>query len=178
MSIQGPTILLHSGTYFNFLNPEAADITIQDVAQGLSHICRFTGQLQKFYSVGQHSVHCSYLVPPEDAYAALMHDMAEAVIGDVAKPLKQILPDYQALEEKIEAALFKKFKVPNPLPPSVKKADLIMLRTEKEQLRQCMDEWITDLGVEAADFKIPSWLPWEARNMFMMRYQELRPVVV
>lgn len=48
--IVGPTILLRSSSYFDFELPEESAITIDDIASGLSHICRFTGH--RFYPQG------------------------------------------------------------------------------------------------------------------------------
>ena len=73
-AISGPTIILRSGNYFDLQDPSASRFEVTDIAHALSNICRFTGHTRQFYSVAEHSVLCSYLVPHEDRMIALMHD--------------------------------------------------------------------------------------------------------
>ncbi len=157
--IVGPTILLVGGSYFDFEAPETSEFTIEDIAHGLSMTCRFAGQCGRFYSVAQHSVHVADLVPPEHAYAALMHDAAEAFIGDVSKPLKDLLPEYRVIEKRVEAAIAARFGLPEKMPPAVKDADLVMLATEQRQLMRNRDDWDYTRGRQVADLEIPDWSP-------------------
>ena len=69
-----------SGKKFNYLNATVDDIEIEDIATALSHLCRFCGHLPEFYSVAQHSVLCSQLVPPMFAFEALMHDAGKVYL--------------------------------------------------------------------------------------------------
>lgn len=71
-----------SGHHFDYRNISHDAICIEDIATGLSNTCRFAGQLPEFYSVAQHSVHVSQIVPPEFAFEALMHDAPEAWCND------------------------------------------------------------------------------------------------
>jgi len=59
---QGPTIMLVSGRRFDFLNPRGSDFGIEDIAHGLAHICRYSGQCRAFYSVAEHSILGSGLI--------------------------------------------------------------------------------------------------------------------
>ncbi|WP_264045620.1 metal-dependent phosphohydrolase [Methylobacterium flocculans] len=171
--IVGPTILLASGNYFDFLAPEESTFTIEDIATGLSNVCRFAGQCSRFYSVAQHSVIVSHHVPPAFAFAGLMHDAAEAFIGDVTKPLKDILPDYRALEERVERAVLGRFGLPHKMPPEVKEIDVVMLATEQKQLMRNRDDWNYTRGRQALDIPIPPMGPREAKAMFLAQFADL-----
>jgi len=169
-----PTILTSSGGYFNLLEPDPMHVNIGEIAHALSHICRFTGHVRTFYSVAQHSYHASYLVDREYALQALLHDAAEAYIGDVASPLKRLLPDYKAIEERVESAVFQHFKLPAVLHPSVKQADLIMLATEQHDLMpQHDDQWASIKGIEPMPHPLVPMPPQTARYAFLDRYFEL-----
>lgn len=169
----GPTISLNSGDYFDFLAPEASPIRIEDIAHALAMTCRFGGHCEQFYSVAEHSVHVSRHVPFGMELTALLHDAAEAYCGDVVKPLKDLLPEYKILEERVEAAVFARFNCFFPLPPQVKEIDVRMLATEYRQLMVNRDEWESTRGRAALPVKIQAWGPAEAKRRFLARYHEI-----
>lgn len=164
--VVGPTILTRRGHYFDFENPEGSTIDIEDIAHALSQICRFTGHTARFYSVAEHSVHCASLVPREHRLAALLHDAAEAYLGDVSRPLKSILPQYKALEARVEAAVLGRFGLALPLDPCVKEADRTMLRVEQQQAMLNEDVWPGMEGAGAA-VTLQFWEPTRAKLAFL-----------
>ena len=168
--IVGPTILLQSGNYFDFMAPEDCTFTIEDIAHGLSNVCRFGGQCSRFYSVAQHSVHVAELLPPEHKLAGLLHDAAEALIGDVPKPLKDMLPDYRALEKRIEAVVAERFGVSAQLPAAVKDADVQMLATEQNQLMPDREGRSYAGGKHPRTRRLPTLTPWEAKSWFLQDF--------
>lgn len=158
---------------FYFSAPEAFDYSIYEIAAALSKLCRFTGHTRYFYSVAEHSLHCSYLVPEDYALEALLHDAQEAFLGDVASPLKALLPEYQALEHRVEAAIRKHFSLPEISSPSVREADLQMLLLEKEVALDTDDHWPFLEGLTMPDREIQFYSPEVAYLKFMERYCEL-----
>src|SRR4051812_12488324 len=109
-------ILLGSGTWFDYKNPDASQVTVEDLAYGLAFACRFAGQCvvdgkRQFYSVAEHCVRMSWAVPSEVAYDALMHEAGECVCGDAPGPLKHACQPFRTLEKECEAALFTRFDV-------------------------------------------------------------------
>ena len=174
MIIDGPTILLQSGNYFNFVDPEGSDFTIEDIAHGLAMTSRFGGQCKRFYSVAEHSFCAAWQVAPQFAFAALMHDAAEAFIGDIPRPLKMILPDYKHIEERIESAVLGRFGIETPLPDEVKAIDLAMLATEQRQVMDNYDDWAPIRGVVPLPIYLPFWSPKQAKAQFLQRFDELR----
>lgn len=167
------TISLLEGGHFDFLEPEKSVFTIKDVARGLSNISRFSGHVHRPYTVSQHSVIVSRIVPEEHALAALLHDSCEAFLGDVSKPLKNLLPDYMALEIKAETEVLKRFGVKFPLHPCVKEADNIAFVTERRDLQPGVAVDAKFAGVKPLDQKI---IPWDCHMSyiyFVRRYEEL-----
>jgi hypothetical protein len=53
----------------------------------------------------------------------LLHDAPEAYLNDIPGPWKHLLPDYQALEERLLKHIFNCYNVPYPLEPVVKWVD-------------------------------------------------------
>jgi 5'-deoxynucleotidase YfbR-like HD superfamily hydrolase len=174
-------ISLLSGGRFNYNRPEESDVTIEDIASALSNVCRFSGHLPRFYSVAQHLVNASRIVPPEHAFTALMHDTAEAFTNDLPTPLKWALPIFKELETKIESAMGKKFGFEFPYPKEVKEADTAMLMLEKYYVKEDNSVWPMYEDWTKARLRkyvglvdLDSWQPRRAKREFLERFNELR----
>lgn len=114
--------------------PHSADIDVRDIAHALSIINRFGGHTSEPYSVAAHSCHVSRLVNPRWALHALLHDAARAYLGDVVRPLKQLIPSYQEIEARFDACIAARFGLTwcDESLLAVKRADVLALRFEQE----------------------------------------------
>jgi hypothetical protein len=164
----------HSWTgrpYFPF-DPRPEDVFIEDIAQALGKICRYNGMCRRFYSVAEHSVHVSHIVPPEHAFAGLMHDAAEAYVGDVRRPFKYKLHGYREIEFLNWQAVATRFNLPIMQPDCVTAADRAILLTEREAVMNPVPhDW--NVAGEPADIEIHCWGPESATRMFAARFTEL-----
>ncbi|MCL1887119.1 MAG: metal-dependent phosphohydrolase [Betaproteobacteria bacterium] len=167
-------ILTCAGNYFSFINPDAYHFDIKTIAHALSHLCRFTGHTSEFYSVAQHSILVSHLVPPGMQLAGLLHDATEAFVGDMTKPLKEMFPEFRRIEKNIERAICRQYGIPCPMPHEIKQADLILLATEQRDLMPHIEtQWHYLKGIEAMKETITPWPPSLARKRFLERFYEL-----
>lgn len=169
-------IQTNMGVYFDFHNPGLHEYKIEEIANSLSKICRFTGHVRQFYSVAEHSVYVSMLVPDELALAALLHDASEAYLGDVVSPLKALLPEYKAIERRVEMSIAAAFPQASglwPLNPLIKEADLRMLWIEIADLLPMAGLQVPVRDKVVTDVQHPM-NPAQARQLFLWRYQHLK----
>ena len=170
----------HSGKHVHTLSPAPGEIDIGDIARALSHICRFLGHTEEFYSVAQHSVLVSQFVPPADALWGLLHDAAEAYLCDLPRPVKREpeMEMYRAAEDRLLACVALKFGLTPEMPESVKQADRVLLATEFRDVTTVGDlDWIVaECGVEPLDHRMYIIDPWPssaAEENFLRRFREL-----
>lgn len=173
LTARGYNMVTASGGVFWPSAPSVFDVRIADVAAQLSRICRFNGALKKgiqIYSVAQHSCIVADNLPPELQLAGLLHDAAEAYVGDMIKPIKAALPDYCALENRVLEVLSIAFKVPlaELNHPLIKEADLRAVVTERRDLLVPNEavNWGDNLPLPF-DVKINPVLPDAAERMFL-----------
>ena len=128
-----------SGRRLDLLDPDPADVAIEDIAHGLARVARWNGQTigRHAFSVAQH-----VLIVEDIAFernpawstswrlAALLHDAPEYVVGDLISPFKTAIGfDYKAFENRLLAAIHTRFalpqQLPDPIAAEIKTADRI-----------------------------------------------------
>lgn len=167
-------ILTATGRHFSYLDPRAEDIHILDIAQGLASEARYNGHTRGFYSVAQHAWLASQIVPRGLALEALLHDATEAYCKDIPRPLKELLPDYQEIEARVDVTIRAAFGLPVSMSSEVKRADLILLATERRDLMpEDATPWAILEGIDPLPRRITTMQPSRAQAMFLKRYIEL-----
>jgi len=111
-----------SGRRLDLLDPSPLDIEIEDIAHGLARVARWNGQTEGAcaFSVAQHCVLVERFVHelrPKAGrplrLAALLHDAAEYVIGDLISPFKTAVGlDYKAFENRLSRSIHIRFGLP------------------------------------------------------------------
>lgn len=179
---------------FHINSPE---FNIEDIGHALGMLCRYTGHVRSFYSVAEHSMLVAGImatVTGGDPFEGLMHDAAEAYLTDIATPWKVLLPDYASVTKRIEVPLRTYFGVPVSKTDECRKADLLALFIEANQLMEDRGVSYHDpLGVRpealqlvAGDhmaapgkkFRTHSFEPAFATHMFMEAYKHYGKKIV
>lgn len=170
---QGGWMQTYTGRQFWPLDPRPEEIDIDDIAHALSNICRFTGHCEHFYSVAEHSVLTTYLVSQENALWALLHDASEAYICDLGRPVKQFIPQYTEIENRLMYAVCERFNLPVDKPSEIKRADNVMLATEATTVMGSHPaDWLL-AEYPSRSVEIQCLRPAAAEKLFLQRFREL-----
>lgn len=140
--VPGEVRVYPSKRLVNVLDLRPWDIELIDIAHGLDRICRYNGHIAGFLSVAEHSLHVVTLLMQRGAPAAvqrqgLLHDAAEAYVGDMVGPLKHLpaMAAYRSAEQRVEAAIAARFDLPTTFDPLVKWADQLSGSIERNETR-------------------------------------------
>lgn len=156
------------------LNPDPAQVCIEDIAHALSAQARFSGHTVWPYSVAQHSIYVAEQLPPHLKLAGLLHDASEAYLVDLPKPLK-VLPEfapYRAAEDRLMSVIAGKYGFKWPLDPLVEEVDYRMLVTEANQLMSLLHpDWTMKAEVEPYSFTIVQWMPQFTKATFLYQFE-------
>jgi hypothetical protein len=174
----GAPVPTFSGRLVHPLAPDPETIVIEDIAHHLAAVNRFNGATLMPYSVAQHSVLVSCCCDPVDSLHGLLHDAAEAYMGELVKPVKELglLRAYRVIETHLLAAIYCRFGLAPGTPPSV------MLMDERIAATEARDLFVPAAvphfaRVESEPMPRPIIEPWSARcaeEQFLNRFERLR----
>ena len=168
---------------------EPGSLRLEDIAHALSLLCRFNGHCKSFYSVAQHSVHVMELVKRRAVYqhtsaknavviarAALLHDAAEAYLGDMVRPLKGVFPGFRETTEHLQYCIVERFcAVPSPEEArTIKICDNQMLAAEARDLMSEPPRPWVELPLPS-DWTVVPLAPEEAKKRFRREMLVLWP---
>ena len=183
--IIAPWMTTHSRRKINPLALRPEDVEIEDIAHALANVNRFNGHAIRPISVAQHSVYASYLCEGTGyELQALLHDASEYLLGDVTKWLKQseAFAGYREIEERTQAAIYRRYGCPLEDGEPVKRADKLLVRWEAAQAFGA-DFVIDDAHGEPIGYPaiteeerqlIGYWTYWsweDAKRWFLTRYE-------
>lgn len=181
-----------SGRRLDLLDPTPVDVEIEDIAHGLSRVARWNGQTSGHwaYSVAQHSLLVEAIsrhqgLPDRWWLAALLHDAAEYVVGDLVTPFKAAVGlDYKDLERRLQSTIRIRFGLPASLPQTaaaaIKRADRASAWLEATHLAgfgtaEANRYFGRPPNVPQALAKqyLTPWPPADAKSEFLARFSEL-----
>lgn len=176
----GDWMITASGVRFYPRDPRPSEILIGDIAHHLGRVCRYGGAVAGYYSVAEHcclmSDHFAGLGSRHLAQWALMHDAAEAYIGDLIRPIKPAIAAFKAIEEPLERMIWAEFGLGTMMPDEVKAADNAIIGDERatlftpEVIEAARWTYRGRLGVEPQQ-----WPSVRATGEFLLRFEQLFP---
>lgn len=155
-----------SGMEFDVVNPLPEMFVLDDIARSLSHICRYNGHVPSFYSVAEHSVRVAWQLrfwgcSLDVQMSGLLHDAAEAYVGDMVRPLKRLAllgGAHKEMEDRVAALLHQRFGGTFPHAEAVHEADREVYNWEVKNIRTG---------------HTTGWTPQYAYDAFLIRYRHL-----
>jgi hypothetical protein len=177
MSESTPTwVTTFTGRQFYPMAPKLDDIVIEDIAHQLSCMNRWIGATVEPYSIAQHSVHVSQLVPVQDALWALLHDASEAYLVDIPTHIKRLptMAPYRAAEAQLQQLIYHRFNLFGEEPDSVKVADRACAVAEAQDLLKRVPTWwppsIRQRTAPRTPFTIVAWPARQAERAFIEQF--------
>lgn len=172
----GLPIMFASGRKFWPLDPRPEDVHLDDIVNTLAQLCRWGGSTSRFYSVAQHSTWVARRVArthPHLTMQALLHDAAEAYVGDQRRPFKAMLrlrvpngfESFEAIERRVHAVILRALGVR----PSTSSEWRVIAAADEEALATEARDLLNGQVIGTAapvPGRLPSWAPHRARDEF------------
>ena len=173
------------GNVIDLQNFTEDSVDIEDIAWGLGRCLRYNGHIRQDYTVAHHSIIMSYAVPEQNALEALLHDAAEAYIGDLIWPFKALFPEVESFENRMALTIMDRFGVPvintsneqglyeYEKSIAVREADRAIFEHECISMDRpgVWHQHIEDAWLKACEIHEHYW--WTSQHAFLQRFQEL-----
>ena len=163
------SILICSGRLIDPFEIEKYHFTAEELIWPLGNLCRYSGQISRFFCVAEHECHLIEKVPKKLKRAAALHDLNEGLTNDLPRPFKQRLPDYVRFEERVQRHIFNIFGEPWENMQALAEYDHRICQDEMQQLFTPA----YDLGVKPLGVEIQGWSPDIARFHLHKHFVEL-----
>lgn len=169
-----------SGRLFDVVNPTPEQVDIHEIAYALANVNRFGGHTKWPYTVAQHSVYCAIECQrrydtPHLELACLLHDAAEAYVGDVIRPVKRLIASvYRPIEDRVQAAIWQRFglEIDADVERVIKDVDNAVVMAESAALMIGSCSWNWE-GVDRSPIEIRRWSENGPYNAFMAKFRQL-----
>lgn len=165
----------YTGKRVNPLELKPSDICIKDIAHALSLICRYNGHCGRMYSVADHSIRVARMLEGSGwELGALMHDSAEAYLGDVIRPLKHLFPEVVEAEHIALNTIFEKYGIDLNLraSQSIRDMDNILIATEARDLMKSGGKGWQNMPEPLPDVLVPYYDPPWVEKLFIKKFKE------
>lgn len=165
-----------SGLTIDLDSPGDYPFSIEEVAHALAMQCRYNGHVARFYSVAEHACHVSdWFLGRGDrllAMVGLHHDDPEFALGDLVRPVKRRLLEYQWVEDRVAGAMARWLGLPTLHTMALAEIDYRVTIDERLALQPRFardpSRHPDPLGVT-----IHGWSPTVAREEYIRRHHEL-----
>jgi len=179
---RGTWMQVGGGRRFYPLDPRPEEVYMSDISTALSRILRYNGHSDTPMSVAQHCVQCSYLAQrnghgAEFRLCMLMHDSAEAYIGDMTRPIKVYFPKFKEIETKIEEVIWRAFNLPPRNEALMKHYDNMAWAWEKRDLYRSAEWWPHTPEIPADLPLMTRWDEGIARLRFEQEFGHLKMLI-
>nr|AKH48391.1 hypothetical protein [uncultured marine virus] len=174
-------VVTFTGESFDPFDPDPEKIHIIDIAHQLAGTVRWHGATnwtkdRPAITVAEHSVRVAAECPHGCVLEGLLHDAAEAYLGDMPRPYRWRFPLFIAAEERLRRVIATRFDAALLIPQAVQRADDRMCVTEFRDLVDAHSaDWIEGLpDAEPFPELITPVTPFEAEVAFLAKFDSLR----
>ena len=164
-------------------DPRPEDISISDIANGLALTSRYSGQgeIGRYYSVAEHSLLMTECAarwgwPTKSLLCVMLHDAAEAYLGDLTSPVKQAVgAGYKIVEERVQNAILEKYGL-RPTEKEchlrIKELDQSIVLNEQRYVMRYWQPWPSN-AQPLEGVNIRGWSPMQAKIKFLNTWRIL-----